>query len=110
MTIAQAQSIVSKAVKLITNWEAHDRYKTKDSVSKLKELEAAVCTHQMAKAMRICARPDLDNAMSQAEAAAIIFKTAKSWQRWENHTSPISLGDICHFLLATQLMEPISRD
>lgn len=110
MTQKDARSIVNKAIKLIVAWEAKDRYsKTENEKQKLEELETAVCTHYMAKAMRITARPNADIPMSQAEAGAVIFVTAKSWQRWENKTSPISLKDICHFLLATNQLSPFVK-
>jgi hypothetical protein len=110
MTRKDARTIVNKAVKLISAWEAKDRFsKTEQEKQKLEELEMAVCTHYMAKAMRITARPNSDIPMSQAEAGAVIFVTAKSWQRWENKTSPISLKDICHFLLATNQLSPFLK-
>lgn len=110
MTHKEAKSIVNKAVKLISAWELKDRYaKTDIEKQKLQELEGAVCTHFIAKAMRITARPEGSTPLSQAEAGSIIYVTAKSWQRWENKTSPISLKDIHHFLLATNQINPFEK-
>lgn len=111
ITVAQAQSIVSEVITQITEWEANGRYLEDFNAAaiKLHDLETSICNHMTAKALRICARPDKDNLLSQADAGSIIFKSAKTWQRWENGVISIGLADIYFFLLATSQMAPPKR-
>lgn len=108
ITIDQSQKIIAKVITQIKKWEANGRSpeNPKEGARMLNELESSICNHLTAKALRICARPDKENLLSQAEAASIIFKSAKTWQRWENGVIDIGVADIYFFLLASSLMTP----
>lgn len=107
MSLSQAADIVSAAVPLIKKWlkeGSFHRMNASDS-ELLQYVKENVCTNRMVKAMRINARPDIDNIMSQSEAAGIILKVMKSWNRWETGAMEMSLPDIILFLILTKQLK-----
>jgi|TARA_R100000687_G_scaffold17619_1_gene14317 hypothetical protein len=45
-----------------------------------------------------------ESIMLQREAAALIFKSEKSWNSWERGGRTPSLGDLSHFMLASGIL------
>lgn len=107
ISIPDASEIVAAAIPYIKKWLAEGNFHRMNAADRelFEIVKEKVCTNRMVRAMRINARPDVDNIISQNEAAGIIFKAMKSWNRWETGAMEMSLGDIILFLLLTHQMK-----